>query len=451
MRIARYLIAVAVSALVVAATPSAVCQESKPTIRHHRVEEVVPDDSSSPEVDQAEAAINKGDFAAAEPLLQKAVAAKPNDYRAWSDLGYVYNATQRLPQAIDAYKKSVAAKPDVFESNLNLGLLLARQGDNAEAAKYLKAATQLKPGSNPEEGQSRAWIALGRVEEVSDPQQSAEAYAEAAKLNPTSALPHLAAAGLLEKQKNYDAAAHEYQTAAELDPKSPEAQTGLANLSISQKKYAEAEAALRKLLQNDPQNAAARTQLGRVLSAQGKQDEAAQALLSGKGTSPDDPHAALELARLYQKAGKNAEAEQQFRIAVPKLVQDPEVHYEFGTLLMHEKKYVEAQREFLAAINLKPDFGEAYGSLAIVAASNEQYALSLKALDDRTKYLPEVPATYFLRATNFDHLKAVPQAIENYQHFLAAAGDQFPDQRWQARHRLIALDPRHADKYRVKN
>jgi Flp pilus assembly protein TadD len=451
MRIARYLIAVAVSALVVAATQLAVCQESKPTIRHHRVEEVVADDSSSPEVDQAEAAITKNDFAGAESLLQKAVAAKPNDYRAWSDLGYVYNATQRLPQAVDAYRKSVSAQPDIFESNLNLGLLLARQGDNAEAAKYLKAATQLKPASNPEEEQAKAWLALGHVAESSDPQQAATAYAEAARLAPANADPHLAAASLLQKQKNYDAAAHEYQTAAELDPKSQEAQSGLVNLYLTQKKYADAEAALRKQLQSDPQNAAARTQLGRVLSAEGKQDEAAQELSSGKGGQTDDPHAALELARLYQKAGKNAEAEQQFRIAVPKLVQDPEVHYEFGTLLMHEKKFVEAQREFLAAINLKSDFGEAYGMLAIVAAENEQYALSLQALDDRTKYLPEVPATYFLRATNFDHLKAMPQAIENYQRFLAVAGDKFPDQQWQARHRLIALDPRHADKYRVKN
>ena len=124
-------------------------QESKPTIRHHRIEETVPDDSSSPEVDQAETAMQHNDLASAETLLQKAVTAKPNDYRAWFDLGYVYNATQRQPQAIDAYRKAVAAKPDVFESNLNLGLLLAKQGDNAEAAKYLKAATQLKPSANP--------------------------------------------------------------------------------------------------------------------------------------------------------------------------------------------------------------------------------------------------------------------------------------------------------------
>ena len=133
---------VAVLLLAIALTPAALpsrgtAQESKPTVRHHRVEETVPEDASPPEVDLAESAMQKQDFATALTLLQKAVASKPSDYRAWFDLGYVYNAQRQTPEAIEAYRKSVAAKPDVFESNLNLGILLARTGDNAEAAKYL--------------------------------------------------------------------------------------------------------------------------------------------------------------------------------------------------------------------------------------------------------------------------------------------------------------------------
>lgn len=425
-------------------------QESKPTIRHHRVAEEVPDDSSSPEVDQAETAMQHRDFGAAESLLQKAVTAKPNDYRAWFDLGYVYNATQRGAQAIDAYCKSVAAKPDVFESNLNLGILLAGQGDKVEAAKYLKAATQLKPTAHPEEGLARAWLSLGRVEEDSDPQQALAAYSEAAKLNPKAAQPHLSAGILLEKRNELNAAAREFQLAAELDAKSPEAFAGLANVAMKQKKYPEAEAALRKLLAANPENSNARVQLGRVLAAEGKSAEAAEELQHGLKADPGDPHAALELGSLYVQAGKDSEAEQQFRIAVQKLPQDAEAHYALGSLLMHEKKYPEAQQELLVAVKLKPDLADAYGNLAVVASENKNYQLALKSLDYRAKFLPESPASYFLRATCFDHLKAVKQAVEYYQRFLAADAGKLPDQEWQARHRLIALDPQHAEKYEIK-
>ncbi len=437
----------------VATTAVGICagaQESKPTIRHHQVAETVPDDSSSPEVEQAETAMQHNDLAAAETLLQKAVTAKPGDYRAWFDLGYVYNATQRRSDAIAAYRKAVAAKPDVFESNLNLGLLLAKQSDSAEAAKYLTAATKLQPTAKSQEGLARAWQALGRVQESSDPQQALAAYAEAAKLNPKDAEPHLSAAKLLQKQGNVDAAAREYQAAAELDPKSQEALAGLVNLFITQKKYADSEAALRKLLAADPQNDNARVQLGRVLEAEGKNDEAAEELQAGLKANPGDPHAALELGTLYVKANKNAEAEQQFRLALQKLPQDPEVHFALGSLLMYERKYPESQQELLIAVKLKPDLAKAYENLAIVAAANKQYPLALQALDARAKYLPEMPATYFLRATTFDNLKAIPQAVENYQRFLTVDDGKFPDQEWQARHRLIALDPQHADKYRVK-
>jgi Flp pilus assembly protein TadD len=438
-------------ALTVAATlVSVAAQESKPTVRHHRVAEVVPDDSSSPEVDQAETAMQHRDFTTAESLLQKAITAKPNDYRAWFDLGYVYNATQRGTQAIDAYRKSVAAKPEVFESNLNLGILLAGQGNKVEAARYLKAAIQLKPTANPEQGLARAWQSLGRVEEDSDPQQALAAYAEAAKLNPKAAQPHLSAGILLEKRNELDAAAREFQLAAELDTKSPEALAGLANVSMKQKKYAEAEAALRKLLAADPQNNNARVQLGRVLAAEVKSAEAAQELQQGLKADPGDPRAALELGTLYVQAGKDSEAEQQFRVAVQKMPQDAEAHYALGSLLMHERKYPEAQQELLVAVKLKPDLADAYGNLAVVASENKNYELALKSLDYRAKFLPESPASYFLRATCFDNLKAVKQAVEYYQRFLAADAGKLPDQEWQARHRLIALDPRHAEKYQMK-
>jgi hypothetical protein len=46
-----------------------------------------------------------------------------------------------------------------------------------------------------------------------------------------------------------------------------------------------------------------------------------------------------------------------------------------------------------------------------------------------------------LRATAFDNLHAFKQAAENYRKFLAIAGGKFPDQEFQARHRLKAIVP----------
>ena len=430
--------------LLIAILP-AIAQESKPTVRHHTVQEST---SETPqEVEQGEAAIQKGDYATAQSLLEKAVAANPDDYLAWFDLGYVYKATNQPDKAIEAYRKSIACKPDVFESNLNLGILLARQGSNTEAAKYLRAATQLKPTARPDEGLARAWQSLGIVLQDTDPQQALAAFAEAQKLQPNNFEVHLATGQVLEKQNRLDAAAKEYETAAALDPKSIEPAVALSVVYTKQQKYPQAEAMLRKLLAADPQNQAVRTQLGRILAAQGKNDEAAKELGAADGKIPDDPHAALELGTLYVKAAKFAEAEQLFRSAVQKLPRDAEAHYALGSVLMQEKKYPEAQQELLMTVKLKPDLGEAYGNLAVVASENKDYQLAIRALDARAKLLPETPATYFLRATSFDNLKAAPQAVDYYKRFLQADAGQQADMEWQARHRLIALDPANAKKY----
>jgi Flp pilus assembly protein TadD len=433
-------------ALAWVALPLFADQQSAPTVRHHRVEEES-DDPAAAEISQAETAMQNHDYSAAEELLKNAVAKNPHSYQAWFDLGYVYNATKRTPDAIDAYRKSVEAKPDVFESNLNLGILLARQGDATEAAKYLSAATQLKPTANTNEGLARAWLSLGLVEEPSSPQQALTAYAQAAKLAPNDPEPHLSAALLLEKQGKLDDAAREYQAAAAFDPKSTEPVTGLANVYTRQKKFADAETQLRKLVAMDPGNETARLQLGRVLAAEGKSEEAAAILGPGNSSSTGDPHAALDLGTVDVKAGNYPAAEEQFRIAIEGMPQDAEAHYALGSVLMEQKRYTESQEELLYAARLKPDLAGVYGNLAVVAAENKNYTLAIRALDERAKYLPESAATYFLRATSYDNLKVTAKAVENYKQFLAVDGGKMANQEWQARHRLIAIDPGNASKY----
>ena len=72
-KLAALLLALGVAACVL--PRCAHSQESKPTVRHHRVMETVPDDDSSPELAQAETTMQHGDFAtcpfwAGEPVCQ---------------------------------------------------------------------------------------------------------------------------------------------------------------------------------------------------------------------------------------------------------------------------------------------------------------------------------------------------------------------------------------------
>jgi tetratricopeptide (TPR) repeat protein len=397
-------------------------------------------ESSSPELDQADAAIGKQDYGTAEPLLQKLVEREPTNYVGWFDLGFVENALGKVDASIAAYRKSVAAKSDVFESNLNLGLQLAKT-NQPDAEQFLRAATQLKPTAQATEGQYRAWLSLAHVLERKNPEEALGAYHHAATLQPKDAEPHLGAGLALEQQNKFSDAEQEYKQAFALDPTS-DALTGLANIYMRGRRFPEAEQYLRQVVAASPDRAAPHVQLGRVLEAQGKHNDAIAELEAGEKLAPADEAVQRDLAEIFVSAGKNDQAEAKYRVLVTAHANDASLHHELGQSLLRQKKFTEAQAEFLTSIKIKPDFGEAYGDLAFAAAENKDYALTVKALDMRVKFLPEAPMTYFLRASALDHLHDYKQASVNYHLFLNTAGDKYPDQQWQAKHRLITLEPK---------
>jgi tetratricopeptide (TPR) repeat protein len=406
--------------------------------RHTTVAE---EEALSPELAKAEALIQGKNYAEAEPLLRKAVETDPNNYVAWFDLGFVENALGKTDDSIAAYRKSVSAKPDVFESNLNLGLQLAKAGQT-DAEQFLRAATQLKPTSHVAEGKARAWISLAHVIEAKQPDAAVAAYRQAALLQPKDPEPHLAAGLLLEKQNQFSEAESEYKQALAIDPASSDAITGLANIYMRGRHFPEAAAELRKLVALHPELTAAHVQLGRVLAADSKPDDAIAELETAAKLAPADVSVQRDLADLYTTAGKNEKAEAEYRALLSAHPDDAQLHHELGIALLRQKKFGDAQQEFMTAVKLKPDLGAAYVDLAFAASANKDYALTLKALDARSKLLPEIPITYFLRASAYDHLRDVKKAVANYHLFLEVAHGKYPDQEWQAKHRLIALEPK---------
>ena len=452
----------ALLATILAATCAAQVIDTHTTVRHHR-EQVI---DQPPEIAQAEDALQKNDFTAAETLLKKALDAdlqknpdsnSPWLYQAWFDLGFALNGLHRTDDSIAAYRKSVAAKPDVFESNLNLGLMLAR-AHNPEAEQFLRAATALKPTAHVEEGQARAWLSLGHAIEDRDPAQALAAYAKAADLTPTDPEPHLSAALLDERQTDFPAAEAEYKKVLALapqtnapqtnDPHSTEAAIGLTNIYMKSGRLADAEPLLRKLAADRPNETTLHLQLGRVLAAENKNDDAIAEFQSALKLDPKDTAAQRDLADLYASAGKNDLAEAAYRPLVAAAPNDADLHRALGRSLLLQKQFPEAQQEFLTAVRLNRNLPDAYVDLAFAASENKNYDLTIRALNGRevlTKDKPnaEMPAIcFFLRASAYDHLGNVKQASADYHHFLDVAKGKYPDQEWQAPHRLIAIEPK---------
>jgi tetratricopeptide (TPR) repeat protein len=393
---------------------------------------------TSDDLREAESLLQKQQFSQAEAKLQALMNKQAENPQAWFDLGFAQSHLSKTVEAVTSYKRAVELDPKWFEARRNLGLALAKSGDVAGATGELKKAVTLKPTVGAQQALAGAWLSLAQVTEESQPQEALAAYQKAAELAPTNAEALVGAARLTERSGNTVSAEQQYLKLA--DSGNNDSVEHLIGLYLKQKRYSDAETWLRKYMAGNPQNSAAQVQLGRLLAAEGKAQEAITTL-EPVYKSSSDPKIARELAELYLQTKKYEAAATLFQNLVEQSPQDAQLHLNYGSALMHQLKYAEAQAELLKAVRLKPGLADAYFDLGYAAQQTKNYELALRALDARAKIQPETPATYFLRATAYDNLRLYKPAAENYKLFLAAAGGKFPEQEFQARHRLKAILP----------
>jgi tetratricopeptide (TPR) repeat protein len=129
----------------------------------------------------AQVHLARKDAPAAEDALRQVIMTAPNHAEALFHLGTLRRVNDDLGGAVDYYRRAVAAKSDFVDARINLGLLLDRIGESAEALLHLEAAHRLRP-RDPEILNS-----LGTVREHSSPALAIEDFRRALALDPRSA------------------------------------------------------------------------------------------------------------------------------------------------------------------------------------------------------------------------------------------------------------------------
>lgn len=386
----------------------------------------------------AEASLQKQQYGEAAEKLQVIVAHHAENPQAWFDLGYAQSHLDKTQEAAAAYRKAVDLAPTWFEANLNLGVALAKAGNTAAAVPVLKHAVELKPTTGGQKAMGRAWLALAQAQEDTTPKEALAAYEKAATMLPGDSDLDVNVGNLLEKTGDLAGAEQHFRHAAEMG--NALGISRLINVLGKQKRYDEAATWLQKYIAQNPRDSRARVEFARLLASQDKQKDAIAVLQPVSGASAD-PAINRELADLYRETRQFALAAPLYQQLLATNPNDPDLHFGLGISLLYQLKYAEAEQELLQTVKLKPDYAEAYDRLADAARENKHYPLALQALDARAKFLPESPKTYFIRATSYDNLRMTKQAMTYYKKFLEVAGGKYPDQEFEARHRLKALQP----------
>ncbi len=427
---------------------SAVAQQLPPGT--HSADNSSAQNAVSEQIREAEGALEKQDYKTAEAMLQRVAVANPKNGRVQYDLGFAEERTGDEADAAKAYAAAIAAMPQFAEPRVALGLLEARSGENAAAHEQLMAAA--KNTTADPALRARALRALAHLDEMNDPAAAREELLDALKLTPETPDDVLMGAELADRSGDTADAVVAYQRALQLMPGDLSATAGLAHALQREGKLAEADAILSAALKQHPDDMRLVAQAASLDAAEGKAAAAIPLLEQLRASNPRiaaDPDATRLLAQLYYVSGDNANAEKLYAQLLTARPNDPILLDALGSTQVKQGLDAEAEATFERAVALRDGFhddqawAEAEAHLAFAASKNHDPRTCLAALDARDTVLPNSPDSLFLQAIANDTLHHRKAAITAYKAFLAIAGGKFPDQEFQARHRLITLEAEH--------
>ena len=166
-----------------------------------------------------------GDVARQKELLDKLVAAHPNDERAQFNLGGYYFGQQDFTQAIQHYKKATELNPKYSTAYNLLGYAYRQNGDYANAEQAFKKYIELIPNDpNPYDSYAELLLKMGKFED------SITQYRKALAIDPNFIASHVGISADLTYLGKPDEAAAELQKITDRARSDGERRTALAGM-----------------------------------------------------------------------------------------------------------------------------------------------------------------------------------------------------------------------------
>ena len=374
-------------------------------------------------------ALEAKQYPAAIAAFERATMADPRDYSAHFHLGLARSMAGQNAEAAAAYRKTLELRPGLYEAQLNLGAVLLALGQSSDAIPRLKEAAAQKPKEfRPQYYLGEAFLAGNHAADAEP------AFRAALEADSKSTEARAGLGRALLRQNKLTEAAELLRTAGDVE--------GLLELAAAHEKSggsAPAIAIYQQFAAANPNDAAVRERLGVLMMNSGRAGEAVPHLEAAVKISPSSANR-FALATAYLRDQQPQKATAVLSEAIAADPKNPELYIASAGLYRDQKNFKTAAEQFWQASQLKPESKDAWSGLATMLLSLENYPQAVAAFDKLEELGDVSPGLYFLRALAYDKTKNYKPAQANYQKFLAASGNKFPDEEFKARQRLRVIE-----------
>ncbi len=319
-------------------------------------------------------------------MCRQVIADEPENRDALYTLAVIARVQKKFEEALTLNRKLIALDPSNGRSHQEMGHCLRDMGDSKSAlAAYQEAVAR-------NNALLASWKMLEQLHDAAGHEAAAD-FAAAQVEYLTSLPPQLqSVAAFVQEGKMYKAeqlCRHFLQT----NGHHVEAMRLLAQIAMSFNVYEEAEFLLESAVMLDSQNSRTHFDYVGALQKRQKFSEALEQARLLREKEPDDPQVDMLYANQNLAVGNFDEALRIYRNRVAETPNNPGVHLTLGHALKTTGQQKGAIDAYTRAYQLKPDFGDAYWSLANlktytfdeaqIAAMRDREAAPATQLSDR--------------------------------------------------------------------
>jgi tetratricopeptide (TPR) repeat protein len=329
--------------------------------------------------------------------LRKIISIAPDFARAHLSLGKAMLHEAKVSDAIVELRDATRLDPTSGEVHYQLGLALARSGQQQEGAAEVKKGRELS-ATDERNQNAELDISEGRTTLQKGELQEAEAkFRHAIKLQPNSAVAQHFLGIVLEKEGETTAAIAAYQRAVELNPGDLNSRQSVNRLSLPEtpaqvpagadfasnppsadddpdkiaefenyirgNKYVEVEPLLLAYVKEHPASSWGWYALGYSQFAQKKIGDSIKSLAQCLSLNVKNADAHKILGRDLMIIGRFDAAQTEYEQAIRYAPNSSESRYDLGKLLSLQDNWLAARKEFENAISLDPGYIEAINAL----------------------------------------------------------------------------------------
>jgi serine/threonine-protein kinase len=353
------------------------------------------------------------------PLLKAAQRRHPADFwlNLWLGAVLQIRSTEKPEEAIAYCRAALALRPDESVAHSNLGTALAAQGQVDEAIEHWRKALAINPtdpGAHFSLG--TALLPRGQVDEA------IEHCRQAVALGHSDAAAHNNLGLALKAGGQVDEAMASYRRALAIDPRCAAAYVNLGQALGDKGQVDEAIEHWHQALAIDPRRVEAHSNLGQALKGRGRVDEAIEHYRQAVALTPRDAKVHISLGVILCDVKHDPDgAIPCFRQAIALDPGHAPAHYNLGNALMGKGQTDEAIRCYRQALEIDPGLAPAQANLGTALRNRGQLEEAIQAYRRALVLDPRNFQTLFGLASALKARGEADEAIKLYRQVIALA------------------------------